>query len=74
MTSPALTWEADGDSGGGHTGLGQPEAAAYLARKATEGKTRREARRAHKRHLANRIIRRMWRDETTRQHTRIPAA
>ena len=45
----------------------QPEAAAYLARKTTEGKTRREARRAHKRHLANRIIRRMWRDETTRR-------
>ena len=45
----------------------QPEAAAYLARKATEGKTRREARRAHKRQLANRIIRRMWRDETTRK-------
>ena len=37
----------------------QPQAAAYLARKATEGKTRREARRAHKRHLANRVIRRM---------------
>ena len=45
----------------------QPEAAAYLARKTAEGKTRREARRAHKRHLANRIIRRMWRDETTRR-------
>ena len=45
----------------------QPEAAAYLARKATEGKTRHEARRAHKRQLANRIIRRMWRDETTRK-------
>ncbi|WP_423920760.1 IS110 family transposase [Candidatus Poriferisodalis sp.] len=45
----------------------QPDAAEYLARKATEGKTRREARRAHKRHLANRVIRRMWRDEYTRQ-------
>ena len=45
----------------------QPDAAAYLARKTTEGKTRREARRAHKRQLANRIIRRMWRDETARQ-------
>ena len=44
----------------------QPEAIAYLARKATEGKTRREARRAHKRQLANRVIRRMWRDEQTR--------
>ena len=45
----------------------QPDAAAYLARKASEGKTRREARRAHKRHLANRVIRRMWRDENTRK-------
>lgn len=38
----------------------------YIERKTTEGKTRREARRAHKRHLANRAIRRMWRDETAR--------
>ena len=45
----------------------QPQAVAYLARKTSEGKTRREARRAHKRQLANRIIRRMWRDETTRK-------
>ncbi len=45
----------------------QPDAAAYPARKTTEGKTRREARRAHKRQLANRVIRRMWRDENTRQ-------
>ena len=52
----------------------QPEAAAYLARKAAEGKTRREARRAHKRQLANRVIRRMWRDETARQHTHTLAA
>ena len=52
----------------------QPDAAAYLARKATEGKTRREARRAHKRHLANRIIRRMWRDETARQQPHALAA
>ncbi|WP_419553798.1 IS110 family transposase [Candidatus Poriferisodalis sp.] len=44
----------------------QPQAIAYLAKKATEGKTRREARRAHKRQLANRVIRRMWRDEQTR--------
>ena len=44
----------------------QPEARLYLERKATEGKTRREARRAHKRHLANRVIRRMWRDEKAR--------
>ena len=52
----------------------QPEAAAYLARKTTEGKTRREARRAHKRHLANRVIRRMWRDETARQQSHALAA
>lgn len=45
----------------------QPQAAACLARKASEGKTRREARRAHKRHLASRVIRTMWRDETRRQ-------
>ena len=52
----------------------QPDAAAYLARKTTEGKTRREARRAHKRHLANRVIRRMWRDEQHRQQARLRAA
>jgi len=52
----------------------QPDAAAYLARKASEGKTRREARRAHKRHLANRVIRRMRRDENTRKpHLTAPA-
>ena len=44
----------------------QPEAKAYLQRKTSEGKTKREARRAHKRHLSNRIIRRMWRDEKAR--------
>ncbi len=38
----------------------------YIDRKLAEGKTRREARRAHKRHLANRVIRRMWRDEQRR--------
>lgn len=48
-----------------------PAAQEFLARKLAEGKTRREARRAHKRHLANRIIRRMWRDE---QHRRQPLA
>ena len=42
------------------------DARAYLDRKTREGKTRREARRAHKRHLANRVIRRMWKDETAR--------
>jgi hypothetical protein len=35
---------------------------AFLARKRAEGKTRKEARRAHKRQLANRVIRRMWAD------------
>lgn len=44
-----------------------PDARAFLERKRQEGKTKREARRAHKRHLANRIIRRMWRDEQTRR-------
>jgi transposase len=43
------------------------DARSFLARKTTEGKTRREARRAHKRHLANRVIRRMWKDERRRQ-------
>ena len=38
-------------------------ARAYIDRKLGEGKARREARRAHKRHLANRVIPRMWRDE-----------
>ena len=52
----------------------QPDAAAHLARKATEAKTRREARRAHKRQLANRIIRRMSRDEAARQQPHAPAA
>ena len=42
------------------------EARAYIDRKIAEGKTRREARRAHKRHLANRVIRRMWNDEQQR--------
>lgn len=42
------------------------DARAYIDRKISEGKTRREARRAHKRHLANRVIRRMWKDEKRR--------
>jgi len=42
------------------------EAGVYIDRKLAEGKTRREARRAHKRHLANRVIRRMWKDERGR--------
>ncbi len=44
-----------------------PDARAYLARKTAEGKTSREARRSHKRHLANRVIRRMWKDERARK-------
>ena len=49
----------------------QLEAAAHLARKTAEGKTRREARRARKRRLANRATRRMRRDENTRkQHSK----
>jgi transposase len=51
-----------------------PDAQAFLARKTAEGKTRREARRAHKRHLANRIIRRMWRDEHARRDPLAAAA
>jgi transposase len=43
------------------------DASGYIDRKLREGKTRREARRAHKRHLANRVIRRMWKDEHHRQ-------
>lgn len=44
----------------------------YLNRKTREGKTRREARRAHKRHLANRVIRRMWKDEQARKQPETP--
>jgi len=40
----------------------------FIARKRAEGKTAKEARRAHKRQLANRIIRRMW-DDHHRRHT-----
>ena len=39
-----------------------PDAQAYLIRRAEENKTKRAARRAHKRQLANVIIRRMWND------------
>ncbi|MCP4329907.1 MAG: IS110 family transposase [Alphaproteobacteria bacterium] len=42
------------------------DAQTFIDRKTREGKTRREARRAHKRHLANRVIRRMWKDEKAR--------
>lgn len=37
----------------------------FLARKRAEGKSTKEARRAHKRQLANRVIRRMWSDRNS---------
>jgi transposase len=40
-----------------------PVAQEYMARKRSEGKSKKEARRAHKRQLAKRIIRRMWADQ-----------
>jgi transposase len=43
------------------------DARVYIDRKLGEGQTRREPRRAHKRHLANRVIRHMWNDEHRRQ-------
>jgi transposase len=49
------------------------QARSYIDRKITEGKTRREARRAHKRQLANRIIRRMWTDERQRLTHALPS-
>ena len=51
-----------------------PDATIYIDRKLGEGKTRREARRAHKRHLANRVIRRMWKDESSRREQPINIA
>jgi transposase len=51
-----------------------PEAAAYIERKRTQGKTSREARRAHKRHLANRVIRRMWKDHQRQASQRTTTA
>ncbi len=50
------------------------DARVYIARKIGEGKTGREARRAHKRHLPNRVIRRMWRDESRRREQEITIA
>lgn len=50
------------------------DARTYIDRKLSEGKTRREARRAHKRHLANRVIRRMWKDESRRREQPINIA
>jgi transposase len=49
-----------------------PDARTFLARKRNEGKTSKEARRAHKRHLANHVIRRMWTDHQARQTTPAP--
>jgi transposase len=43
-----------------------PPAKEFMARKRSNGKTYREARRAHKRQLANRVIRRMWTDQIAR--------
>ena len=51
-----------------------PEATTYLDRKRSEGKTGREARRAHKRHLANRVIRTMWADEQAKNQVLEEAA
>jgi hypothetical protein len=43
------------------------EARRYVNRKLADGKIRREARRADKRHLANRVMRRMRKDESRRR-------
>jgi transposase len=51
-----------------------PDARAFLTRKRSEGKTRKEARRAHKRRLADRIIRRMWNDHRARNPAVTPTA
>ena len=48
---------------------GYPPARDYIDRKRAEHKTKREARRAHKRHLANVVIRRMWADHAQRFET-----
>jgi hypothetical protein len=47
---------------------------AYIDRKLAEANTRRAARRAHQRHLANRVIRRMWKDESQRRDQPITTA
>lgn len=49
-----------------------PPARAYIARKTAEHKTKRDARRAHKRQLANVIIRHMWADSRHRAVRRQP--
>ena len=48
---------------------GYPPARDYIDRKRAEHKTKREARRAHKRHLANVVIRHMWADHAQRSET-----
>lgn len=53
---------------------GHPLAVTYLDRKRAAGKSKREARRAHKRQLANRIIRHMWADQRRRDATIASAA
>lgn len=50
------------------------DARVFIDRKLAEGKTRREARRSHKRHLANRVIRRMWNDVQQRLGKTLPSA
>jgi transposase len=45
---------------------GYPPARDYITKKHAQHKTKREARRAHKRHLANVVIRRMWADHAQR--------
>jgi transposase len=49
-----------------------PTARDYIANKRAEHKTKREARRAHKRHLANVVIRRMRADHTRRHAVSTP--
>ena len=51
----------------------QPETKAYLEPEVAEDKTKREARRAHKRQLSNRIVRRIWRDTEPNQPIPTPA-
>ena len=50
------------------------QAVDYLERKRAAGKSKREARRAHKRQLANRIIRHMWADQRRRNEHLAAAA
>jgi transposase len=44
----------------------------YMARKRSEGKSKKEARRAHKRQLAKRVIRRMWTDQRRQKSVNQP--